>query len=72
MNKEDKTTRLPVDGETLWTAIVEPSLEGSGALPPNPQFPETADSVPPPPEIKELLEAFSTPVDLNKLPGTWP
>lgn len=72
MNREDKVTRLPVDGETLWTATVEPSLEGSGALSPNPQFPERLDSIPPSPEIKELLEAFSTPVDLDKLDGTWP
>lgn len=72
MDKEDKTIRLPVDGQTLWTAIVEPSLEGSGAFPPNPQFLETADSDPPCPEIEELIKVFSTPVDLNKLPGIWP
>ncbi len=47
-NPPPKSERLPVDGETLWTATVEPSLTGSGALPPNPHFPEQLSAILPP------------------------
>ncbi len=61
-----KEYRLPVSGETLWTARVEPSLTGSGALPPNPTFSETPAPEVPTPEVDALLKAFSTPVDLER------
>ncbi len=62
--------KLPVSGEALWTAKVEPSLTGSGALPPNPTFPDTPIPVASSPEIDALLEAFSTPP--GYVEGTFP
>lgn len=64
-------TRLPVNGETLWTTTVLPSLKGSGALP-EPVFTENPASELPMPAIDALIEAFSTPVDLNRIVGTFP
>ncbi len=63
--------RLPVSGETLWTTTVAPSLVGSGALP-APTFPETPTSDVPTPALDALIEAFSTPVDLDRIAGTFP
>ncbi len=57
---------LPVDGESLWKTKVEPNVEGSGALLPNPTFSDddcgvSATS----PEYDALFEAFSTPANLD-------
>jgi len=60
-----------VCGETLWTATVAPSLAGSGALP-SPNFPETPSTDIPTPALDAIIDAFSTPVDLDRIAGTFP
>ncbi len=67
----NKVRRLPEGCGSLWTAAIEPSLTGSGALPP-PDFSRRPVRVAPTPKIDELIEAFSTPVDLNRLDGWYP
>lgn len=52
---------------SIWDMKVEPSTEGSGALPPNPTFSEDFQVPPPSPELDRLIESFSTPVDYDFL-----
>ncbi len=62
--------RLPINEEKLWTAVVEPSNEGSGALPPNPTFKGERPHIPRP-ELDKLMEAFSTHCDPDRIPGRY-
>jgi hypothetical protein len=62
-----KTRRLK-RYSSLWDAKTEPSLEGSGVLPPNPRF-DRPRRMKPTPKLDEIIEAFSTPVDLTKFPS---
>lgn len=58
LQSDKKHESVVIRGGSLWDAKVEPSLEGSGALKPNPTFPEELPDVPIP-EIDQLFESLS-------------